>query len=218
MIFKNKTASQPVKAEGLLPLNLQHFSEPPTEPPAGDPPAEPPSQGGGEPNPTTEPPSEHEKTFTQDDVDNLIKRESSKQQEKLLKQLGIDDFDSAKEGMKKFQEWQDAQKTEQEKQAEKLQQLESDYSSTNEENTILKAQISAMKAGVIAESVEDVVVLAKTLVTDDVDMDAAIKQVVDKYPQFAQQEQETEEKPNFSNGTHKKQPTTEVDKWLNAFK
>ena len=203
----------------LMPLDIQMFADGDPEPPQ---PSTPPTNptppvdnGGGEPTP---PP---EKTFTQEDVNNLIKRESSKQQEKLLKELGISDFKDAKDGLSKFREWQESQKTEQEKQADRLKELETNHTATTEENTVLKAQISAMKAGVKAESVEDVVTLAKTLVNDETDMNAAIAKVVEKYPHFAQQEvaqQEEEPKPKFSQGQYGTQQTTEVDQWLNAFK
>lgn len=143
-----------------------------------------------------------EKVFKQEDVNNIVAKEAKKAQEKLLKQLGIEDFDSAKDGLAKFREWQESQKTEQEKQAEKLQVLEGEKTTLSEENASLKAQISAMKAGVKPDSVEDVVVLAKNLVNDDVDMDAAIKLVVEKYPQFSHQEQENEPKPQFTTGQH----------------
>src|SRR5690625_1110678 len=145
-----------------------------------------------------------EQLFKQEDVNNIVAKEAKKAQEKLLKQLGIDDFKSAKEGMEKFREWQDAQKTEAEKQAEQLQKLESDYNSVSEENASLKAQIAAMKSGVKAESVEDVVTLAKTLVDDDTDMNEAIKKVIEKYPHFAQEEKE-EQKPSFTTGQHTKE-------------
>src|SRR5690606_41968312 len=59
-----------------------------------------------------------EKLFTQEDVNRIAAREAKEAQEKLLKQLGIEDFESAKEGLQKFREWQEAQKTEAEKQAE----------------------------------------------------------------------------------------------------
>lgn len=122
--------------------------------------------------------------------------------------------------MAKFKEWQDSQKTEQEKQAERLQELEANYSTASEENNGLKAQISAMKAGVKADSVEDVVVLAQRLVNDDTDMDTAIKQVVERYPQFGaeQQKEEGPPKPTFSNGDHQKKTETDADKWAAAFK
>ena len=199
------------------PLDIQMFAGegdvPPVDPvPSADPP--PVDNGGGK---DSIPP---EKTFTQDDVNNLIKRESSKQQEKMLKELGISDFKDAKEGLAKFKEWQNSQKTEQEKQAERLKELETNESTLMDENSVLKAQISAMKAGVNADYVTDVVTLSKTMVSEDVDIDTAISKVVEKYPHFAQGEVEKEEtpKPKFSTGQHQKQSITEAEAWAAAFK
>ncbi len=149
-------------------------------------------------------PPEGDKTFTQEDVNNIAAKEARKAKEQFLKELGIEDFENAKEGMKKFQEWQDAQKTDAEKQAEKLTNLEKTHAETQAENETLKAQISAVKAGVKTDSVEDVVTLAKNLVGDNVDMDAAIKQVMEKYPHFAAEEQTEGQPPKFSTGTHSK--------------
>jgi hypothetical protein len=146
------------------------------------------------------------KTFTQDDVNNIVAKEAKKAQEKLLKQLGIEDFNSAKEGLQKFKEWQESQKTEAQKQAERLQELENNFNTVNEENASLKAQIAAMKAGVHADYVEDVVILAQRLVNDDTTIDDAIAKVVEKYPHFKEaQQQHQDPKPQFSAGTHQKQ-------------
>jgi len=213
-----KTVYQlPYPDAGWRPLDIQMFGgegdTPPVDPtPSADPPPVDDDRGKDSTPP--------EKTFTQDDVNNLVKRESSKQQEKMLKELGISDFKDAKEGLAKFKEWQDSQKTEQEKQAERLKELETNHGTLTDENSVLKAQISAMKAGVNADYVTDVVTLAKTMVSDDVDMDTAISKVVEKYPHFAQVEVEKEEtpKPKFSTGQHQKQTTTEAEAWAAAFK
>jgi len=185
----------------FLPLDLQFFSAEEGGQTGDQQPEQQPA--GGEQTHQQE--QQPEKTFTQEDVNNLIAKESKKAQEKLLKQLGIDDFKNAKEGLQKFREWQESQKTEAEKQAERLQALEQEKGTLAEENATLKAQLSALKAGVNAESVEDVVVLAKNLVNDDVDMDAAIQKVLEKYPHFkGQQEQQQEQKPSFTTGQHQK--------------
>lgn len=151
-------------------------------------------------------PPEDEKTFTQQDVNNIATKEARNAQEKVFKELGIEDFESAKEGMAKFREWQESQKTDAEKQKEKYTNLEKDHASISAENNSLKAQISAMKAGVNGESVEDVVALAERLVTDEVDMDSAINEVITKYPHFAKEaepeEDEEKSKPTFSTGKH----------------
>lgn len=163
-----------------------------------------------------------EKTLTQSEVNKLIAKEAKKAQEKLLKQLGVEDFNSAKDGLAKFKEWQDSQKTEAEKQAERLQQLEADLNSVNQENENLKAQLSAVRAGVDAEYVEDVIVLAQRYVTEDVTIDDAIGKVIEKYPHFKGEQEEPKPNdppaPKFSSGQHQKQTETEIDQWLNAFK
>lgn len=130
-------------------------------------------------------PTETEKTFTQKDVNNIAAREAKSAQEKLLKDLGISDFNSAKEGMQKFQEWQDAQKTEAQKQQEELTKLNDNNANLQNENRTLKAQLSAMKLGVNSESIEDVVALAERQVSDEVTLEDAIKSVIEKYPHFS---------------------------------
>lgn len=145
-----------------------------------------------------------ENTFTQDDVSKISAKEAKKAQEKLLKQLGIEDFDNAKEGMKKFREWQDSQKTEAEKKEEALNNLEKEKGTLSKENNSLKAQLSAVRAGVKDESIEDVVALAERQVNEDTSMEEAIKQVVEKYPSFKNSD-DGEGKPSFTTGQHQKQ-------------
>lgn len=129
------------------------------------------------------------KTFTQEDVNNIATKEARKAQEKIFEELGIKDFENAKEGFQKFQEWQESQKTESEKQQEALGNLKKEKETLSSENASLKSQISAMKQGVKAESVEDVVALAERRVNEETTIDEAIKQVVEEYPHFSGQEE-----------------------------
>src|SRR5690554_8238329 len=89
----------------------------------------------------TAPEKAEEKLFRQEDVNNIVAREVKKTQEKLLKELGIDDFENAKDGLAKFREWQESQKTEQEKLQESVQKLTQDNETLASENASLKAQI-----------------------------------------------------------------------------
>lgn len=190
-------------------MNLQLFADggegEPTDPLEG---------GGTEPTDPAEP-TEPTKAFTQEDVNNIATKEARKAQEKVFKELGIEDFENAKEGMKKFQEWQESQKTEAEKKDEKLTNLEKEHLSIQSENELLKAQIAATKQGVIPDAVEDVVVLAKGLVSEELDMDGAIKAVIEKYPHFAvtAKEEGVEKKgfPYFSSGQHSKKSDENID-------
>lgn len=163
---------------------------------------------------------QQEKMLPQSEVNNLIAKEKKKATEKILRDLGIDDFENAKEGLKKFKEWQESQKSEAQKLSDRLQALEKEKGSLSEENERLKAQLSALKAGVKADSVEDVVVLARNYISDDVDMDQAIQKVLEKYPHFkAQQQQEQQQqdpKPQFSTGQHQKQTGNEPNSLRDA--
>src|SRR5690606_21548838 len=168
----------------------------------------PTEQSGGQETETgTAPEKAEERLFRQEDVNNIVAREVKKTQEKLLKELGIDDFENAKEGLQKFREWQESQKTEQEKLQETLQKLQTDNETLANENANLKAQLAAVKQGVKADSLEDVIALAERLVNDETTIDDAIKQVIEKYPHFAENasEGEQEQKPKFTTGQHSKE-------------
>lgn len=185
----------------LLKLNLQHFADGEE---SADQTASNNSEGQEQTGTTTE--KVEENLYKQEDVNNVVAKESKKATEKLLKELGIDDFDNAKEGMEKFREWQESQKTEQEKQQESYNKLTEEKTTLENEKAELVAQISAMKKGVKGDSVEDVVALAKQRVSDELTIDEAIDQIVEKYPHFASQEEEKEEdKPSFTTGRHYKE-------------
>lgn len=199
----------------MMVMNLQMFAaDTGADGGNGDPDPQP---AGSEEKGTDKPEdkSENGKTFTQEDVNSIAAREAKKAQEKLFKEVGIEDFENAKEGLQKFKEWQDSQKTEAEKQQEALQSLQGEKEALTTTVSQLEAQISAMKAGVDGDSVEDVIALAERLVNDDTSIDDAIKHVIEKYPQFTKNEEEEEKTawPNISkkgdykgNGSGSKDP------------
>lgn len=210
MKFLNK-ADQAANLEGkLLRLNLQTFAD--EVPPGDNPPADTP--------PSDTPPVDTQptKTFTQDDVNSVAAKEAKKAQEKLLKQLGITDFENAKEGMKKFQEWQESQKTEAQKQMERLQELETNFQSAQEAKSNLEMQVAVLSAGVVKDYAQDVAALAKNYMTEEVDINQAVQMVVDKYPHFTgEQKQDTPPKPSFGQTQYQKQEPTQQEIWEQAF-
>ena len=185
-----------MKAPELLKaLDLQYFAD------GGD---NPPADGGDNPapqNPPKDPPAE-QKTFTQEELNNLIAKEKKAAQENFLKSVGFDDFKNAKDGLAKFKDWQDSQKTDAEKQAAALEQASKDLEATKAEKETIAAQLAAVKAGADPEALEDLIVLAKTKVTDEVTIDEAIKQTLEKYPHFKAQQEQQQNKPSFSGGQH----------------
>lgn len=243
MLKKADRAATNLGEEGRYRLDLQFFAgegdngdqgdggqNPPTDGGTTKQTNEPPVDGKPENKTKTDPPvnnvnddnDDDEKPIPQWKVNKIVTREVRKAQEDLLRQLGIDDFESAKEGLQKFREWQDAQKSREEKQLEQFKKAEQQVTEFQTENAKLKAQIAALKAGVKSDSLEDVIVLANNLVDEDTSIDEAIQRVLKKYPQFKQTtepaEGEGEKKPKFSSGNHQKQPQSEAENWINIFK
>ena len=139
--------------------------------------------------------TEQARTFSQEEVNGLVAKESKKAQENIFKSLGFEDIKSAKEGFEKLKAWEDSQKSESEKSAEALNAKEQELAKALSDNKTLSAQLSALKQGVNADSVDDVIALSERLVSDEVSIDDAIKQILTKYPQFGTKQEQDEEKP-----------------------
>lgn len=132
-----------------------------------------------------------EVTFTQEQVNGIAAKEAKSAQEKLLRDLGVEDFETAKDGFQKYQQYLESQKSEQQKQNEALEKAnesiskyESKLANKDSEINLLNAKIIALGKGVQADSIEDVIVLAEKNVTDEVTIEQAIESVIEKYPQF----------------------------------
>lgn len=211
----------------LRPLDIQYFAgdggdggtDPagdtdPIDPPA-TPPVDPPA-GGTDP---IDPPT---KTYTDEDL-TAAQQEAQK---KLMKQLGITDVKAAKEQLQQFAEWQKSQKTEQELIAEQNKELQQNYENVLQEKETIEAKFAAVTNGIKSEFVDDVIVLAKTMVSEDVTIEDAIKKVAEKYPHFKGDTQPADPtpdgsgkpKPVISTGKHGggAQPT-ELEQWVQAF-
>ncbi|MGR5983438.1 hypothetical protein ACT7CN_21835 [Bacillus cereus] len=201
-----------------LRLNeMQFFSEggdnPPATPEGGDP-----NVVTTEPTPPTnqEPPAQPPATFTQEQMD-----EAKQQQEAtFLKELGVENLDQLKQSLKGWNEHQDSLKTEQEKTNEKLTTFETQLKEKDESLFNLQAENAAIKSGITEEkNLNAVITLAKTKVSDDIDITKAIEMVVEEFPHFkgVVEEPQGTPKPTFTTGQHQKQTLTEADKWKAAF-
>ena len=197
-----------------LRLNeMQFFSEGGENPPV--------APEGGEPNvatPETTPPTnpEPQVTFTQEQLE-----EAKQQQEAaLLKKLGVENLDQLKQTVKGWNEYQESQKTEQEKTNEKLTDFETQLQEKNESLFNLQAENAAIKSGITEEkNLNAVITLAKTKVSDDINVTKAIEMVVEEFPHFKDvvEEPQGAPKPTFTTGQHQKQTLTEAEKWKAAF-
>lgn len=127
-------------------------------------------------------PAADTKTFTQEQVNDLIAKGTAKEIEKLAKDLGVSDVKGLKDAAKKLKEYQDSQKTEAEKNAEALRVAAAEKETLSSENATLKAQLAAFQLGVKSDQLEKVVKLAGTYEGETVE--DKIKAVIKDFPSF----------------------------------
>ena len=113
-----------------------------------------------------------EKTFTQAELDEIVKQRLERQKK----------GQPSKEEMDAFHKWQDSQKTAEQLSAEKISAAES--RAAEAEKKAAAAEAYAYSKGVNAEAVDDVIALAIPKVDDNTTMEKAIEAVIAKYPSF----------------------------------
>ncbi|WP_324627799.1 hypothetical protein [Bacillus paranthracis] len=203
----------------LKPNEMQFFSE------GGDP--APTTPEGGEPNVTPpatppanqEPPAQQPTTFTQEQLDAA----KTEQEAALLKQLGVENVDQLTQTLTDWKAHQETLKTDQEKQQEQLTNYQNQVKEQESALFNLQAENAAIKSGITEEkNLNAVITLAKTKVSDDIDITKAIEMVVEEFPHFKGVVEQTppdngKPKPTFSSGQHQQTTMTESEKWAAAF-
>jgi hypothetical protein len=120
------------------------------------------------------------KTFTQEEVNGMIAKNSKKAVEKLLKDMGIESMESAKDGLSKLKELQNKDKTELQLALDRVAELET-------ENTTLQGEISGgavkvalLGAGVSGEKLDKYTKLYG--ITDGDSVEDKIKALMEEFP------------------------------------
>lgn len=148
------------------------------------------------------------KTFTQDEVDRLVKERIARAKKEQ----------PSKEELKAYNEWKESQKTEEEKKSEALTNAEKARLAAEEKAVALEAKVTCLSKGIIATSVDDVVILAKAMVSDEVTMEQAIDKVLEKYPSFKGEQKQQETNKGFKIGAdNQKQKEDPSDSLARAF-
>jgi hypothetical protein len=137
-----------------------------------------------ETKPDTKETTQEEKTFTQADVDKLIQERVARERKNQL----------SKDELKAYNDWKESQKTEEQKKNEALTNAEKARLAAEEKATVLEAKVTCLSKGVITTSVDDVVILAKAMVTDEITIEQAIDKVLEKYPSFKGEQQQEDNK------------------------
>lgn len=126
------------------------------------------------------------KTFTQEDVNRLLKNEKESAKRALLKELGVEDAKSAKEGLAKYKEILDKDKTAAEKAGEDLAAETKAKQEAEKRALLAEAKVEVLSAGCKPDYLDDVITLAMTKVSDDKDLAAVVKEMKEdsKYSAF----------------------------------
>jgi hypothetical protein len=150
---------------------------------------------------------EHEavvKTFSQDDVNRMIGEAKKTGMTKVLKDLGIDSIESAKDGLTKFREWQESQKSESEKINSKLTEYEKELIEKNKQVEELNAKFTALNKGVNIDKVDKVIKLISAYEGDQ--LEDKIDAILTEFPDYKKNNV-----PSFVGGQTASQSTNQLD-------
>lgn len=123
---------------------------------------------------STSEPEQTAKTFTQTELDAIVKQRLERQAK----------GQPTKEEMEAFRKWQDSQKTAEQLSQEKISAAENGRADAEKKLAAAEAKCCAYSKGVTAEAVDDVIALAMAKVSDDMPIEKAIDAVISKYPSF----------------------------------
>lgn len=123
---------------------------------------------------STSEPEQTAKTFTQAELDAIVKQRLERQAK----------GQPSKEEMDAFRKWQDSQKTAEQLSQEKISAAENGRADAEKKLVAAEAKCCAYSKGVTAEAVDDVIALAMAKVSDDMPIEKAIDAVISKYPSF----------------------------------
>ena len=119
-------------------------------------------------------PEKAEKTFTQKELDEIVRKRLDRAKKDMPSKNELDEF----------RKWKDGQKTAEQKAAEELAAANSAKEAAEREKNALELKMSCISKGVKPENASDVAALAEKYVDDNTDIDKAIEKVLEKYPSF----------------------------------
>lgn len=125
------------------------------------------------------PETKTEKTLTQSEVNKLMTAEREKGKRQILKELGITDVASAKEGLSKYQEYLNSQKTDLQKAQDMAAEAVAKQEQAEARAQRAEACVIALSAGANKDSLDDLVLIASSKVTDNKSLDKVIEEMKD---------------------------------------
>ena len=155
------------------------------------------TQTGAETQTTQQKQSTNTETQTKTEPKVDVEKVKSEALSGFLKELGVEDAEALRGIVTKAKEDEDKNKTELERKNDTLTQTTKELAEEREARIIAEAKFSAVQLGAKPDLVEDLVVIAKSKVTKDKDINAVIAEIKDSASgkvYFQSDEEETEEK------------------------
>ena len=123
-----------------------------------------------------------EKTYTQTQVDTVVSKTKSESVNSVYKNLGFESESDMQEFIDKYKEQEENNKTELVKEKEKTKKLEAEKAAETEKAKNLQYKFDVIAKGCNADSVDDVVTLIKSKISDDKDFETVLQEIKDQYP------------------------------------
>lgn len=156
-------------------------------------------------NQQTQHSTQQKTTETQTETKVDVEKVKSEALSGFLKELGVEDAEALRGIVTKHKEDEDKNKTELERKNDTLTQTTKELADEREARIIAEAKFSAVQLGAKPELVEDLVIIAKSKVTKEKDINAVIAEIKDstsgKIYFKSDEEEETEEKGKNKNKT-----------------
>lgn len=124
------------------------------------------------------------KTFTQEDINRIATREKAEGRRAILKELGIEDTEDARNAVKVYLAQQESNKTDLQKANDRASRAEKAKTDAEAKATMLQQKFDAIADGANPTTVDDLIALAHTKMNDKTDFKAALQIVKKAYPVF----------------------------------
>ncbi len=129
---------------------------------------------GAAPAESEKPSDKPEKTFTQKELDEIVKQKLDRAKKDM----------PTKDELKAYREWRDSQKTAEQKAADDIAAANSAKEAAEKEKQRLEIKVACLSKGVPAEAADDVIALASRLADENTTIEKAVEKVLEKYPAF----------------------------------
>lgn len=128
--------------------------------------------------------NEPERVFTQAELNKLLKAEKEKSKSALLKELGVSDFNTAKDGLAKYLQSVEDSKSDLQKAQEANAQMSEELGEKTGKVMFLQASLDAISCGVNPTVVSDIIPIVLAKVTEENDVKSVIEDMK-KNPAFS---------------------------------